>query len=64
VLDQVEQLGEFIEAEKIVTSADPEDRKKTQEELFTFLETLGVAKEDRVIDGKYDIMLWEKLKEK
>ena len=64
VLDQVEHLGEFIEVEKIVTHENHEDRKKIQEELFAFLETLGVSKEDRVIDGKYDIMLWEKLKEK
>ncbi len=61
VLDTVEHLGNFIEAEKIVTTDDLEDRKKTQEELFEFLETLGVSKEDRVIDGKYDIMLFNKL---
>ncbi len=61
VLDSVKDLGEFIEAEKIVESEDKEDRKKIQEELFKFLETLGVSKEDRVIDGKYDIMLYEKL---
>ena len=60
VLDDVKDLGEFIEAEKIVTIEDPEARKKTQEELYSFLETLGVSKEDRVIDGKYDIMLFEK----
>ncbi len=60
VLDDVKNLGEFIEAEKIVTHENQEDRKKIQEELFEFLETLGVKKEDRVIDGKYDIMLHEK----
>ncbi|HEV7424459.1 MAG TPA: class IV adenylate cyclase [Candidatus Paceibacterota bacterium] len=64
VLDVIEHLGEFIEVEKIVTKENPDDRKKTQEELFDFLETLGISKADRVIDGKYDIMLWEKLKEK
>jgi predicted adenylyl cyclase CyaB len=64
VLDEVKDLGHFIEAEKIVKSEDPADRKKTQEELFSFLETLGVLKGDRVIDGKYDIMLFEKFKEK
>ncbi|HEY4494199.1 MAG TPA: class IV adenylate cyclase [Candidatus Paceibacterota bacterium] len=61
VLDDVKNLGEFIEAEKIVQNHDHEDRKKTQEELFTFLEILGISKSDRVIDGKYDIMLFEKL---
>lgn len=61
VLDSVKILGEFIEAEKIVHEADPEARKQTQEELFSFLESIGVSKEDKVIDGKYDIMLYEKL---
>ena len=59
VLDKVEFLGEFMEVEKIVTSENPKDRTKTQAELFAFLETLGISKEDRVIDGKYDIMLYE-----
>lgn len=60
VLDTVKDLGEFIEAEKITTEESAEARTRTQEELFTFLETLGIQKEDRVIDGKYDIMLFEK----
>ncbi len=61
VLDTVAQLGEFVEAEKMTDEPDPEIRKSIQEELYAFLETLGISKEDRVIDGKYDIMLWEKL---
>ncbi|MBI5139437.1 class IV adenylate cyclase [Candidatus Nomurabacteria bacterium] len=61
VLDNVKDLGEFIEAEKMVEHENPEDRKKVQIELFEFLETIGVKKEDQVIDGKYDIMLYEKL---
>lgn len=60
VLDDVKDLGEFIEAEKIVKTESREDREKIQEELFNFLDTLGVQKEDQVIDGKYDIMLFEK----
>ncbi len=60
VLDDVEGLGDFIEAEKIVENADPESRKQTQAELFTFLETLGVQKDEQIMDGKYDIMLYEK----
>ena len=64
VLDVVEHLGEFIEAEKIVTHEDHGIRKKVQEELFAFLGTLGISKEDRVIDGKYDIMLYERLRNK
>lgn len=64
MLDRVKGLGEFIEAEKIVTQKNYKDRKKIQEELFDFLGTLGVLKEDRVVDGKYDIMLFEKFKNK
>jgi predicted adenylyl cyclase CyaB len=64
VLDEVKDLGEFIEAEKIVTNENQEDRKKIQEELFAFLETLGVAQEDHIVDGKYDIMLFEKFGDK
>ena len=61
VLDKVEILGEFIEVEKIVTDENHKDRKKVQEELLDFLETIGVPRTDQVIDGKYDIMLYEKL---
>ncbi|MDQ3075633.1 MAG: class IV adenylate cyclase [bacterium] len=60
VLDIVKDLGEFIEVEKIVTSENHEDRLKIQDELYNFLETLGVEKEDHIIGGKYDIMLYEK----
>jgi predicted adenylyl cyclase CyaB len=59
-LDLVKELGEFIEVEKIVTHPDPEDRKKIQKELCEFLETLGVVKEDLLVNAKYDIMLFEK----
>jgi predicted adenylyl cyclase CyaB len=60
VLDKVKGLGNFIEAEKIVTTKNPEARKKIQQELFEFLGTLGIEKKDRIIEGKYPIMLWEK----
>ncbi len=61
VLDDVKDLGEFIEAEKIVTIHDVDVRKKIQEELFAFLETVGVGKEDHILDGKYDIMMHNKI---
>ena len=59
VLDNVKDLGEFIEAEKIVKNKNVEDRKKIQVELFKFLETIGVPVLDHVVGGKYDIMLNE-----
>lgn len=64
VLDHVEQLGEFIEVEKIVTEESREARAKIQDELLNFLETIGVSRSEQVIDGKYDIMLYEKMNSK
>ena len=59
-IDTVEGLGEFIEVEMIVYTHEKEKRQKIQEELHFFLEKLGILKEDRVHNGKYDIMLYEK----
>lgn len=53
-LDNVEGLGDFIEVEKI--TSDDEDSDIIQNELFNFLESLGVGKRDRVFDG-YDVLL-------
>lgn len=61
VLDTVERLGEFVEAEKVVNEADPNVRIKIQDELMDFLGEIGVTRADQVIDGKYDIMLFEKI---
>lgn len=54
-LDSINDLGYFIEVEKI----SDEDGEKIQNELFNFLETIGIKKEDRVLKG-YDTLLWEK----
>jgi adenylate cyclase, class 2 len=54
-LDEVENLGSFIEVEKIVTG----DGDVVQEELFRFLESLGVKREDRVMNG-YDTLMYMK----
>jgi len=59
-IDSVTRLGDFIEAEKITTNDNSEARKQIQKELMDFLVELGIAREDQVIDGKYDIMLFEK----
>lgn len=61
-LDVVKDLGEFIEVEKIVADENIEVRKNIQHELANFIETLGVSKEDLLVNSKYDIMLWEKNK--
>lgn len=58
-LDEVEGLGSYIEVEKI----SDEDGEKVQNELFDFLQTLGVKKEDRVFNG-YDTLIWLKNNEK
>jgi len=54
-LDEVEGLGSYIEVEKM----SDEDGEKVQNELFDFLQTLGVSKEDRVFNG-YDTLIWMK----
>ena len=58
-IDEVEQLGSFIEVEKLSEG----DSLQIQEQLFTLLESLGVTKEDQVIKG-YDTLMWEYLKTK
>jgi adenylate cyclase class 2 len=60
-LDAVENLGSFIEAEKFAD--DDEDGTKVQRELFDFLETLGIDREDEVTSG-YDTMMLEKNKKR
>ncbi len=57
VLDKVKDLGEFVEVEKIVTNENHEDRKKIQNELCDFLESIGILKDDHLVNHKYDIML-------
>jgi adenylate cyclase, class 2 len=54
-LDDVEDLGKFVEVEKI----SDENSSKVQKELFKFLESLGVKKEDRVFKG-YDTLIYYK----
>ncbi len=54
-LDEVEGLGSFIEAEKIVD----DDADIVQQEIFNFLKTLGVDEKDRVMNG-YDTLLYMK----
>jgi adenylate cyclase class 2 len=55
-IDEVEDLGAFIEVEKI---AEEEGAEAVQKEMLAFLETLGVTQEDKVSKG-YDILLLEK----
>ena len=56
-LYKVHGLGSFIEVEKI----SEENAKDVQEELFGFLQTLGIKKEDQVFFG-YDVLLSNKTK--
>ena len=57
-LDTVTDLGAFIEVEKISSDSG----EVVQQELFRFLESLGVKKEDQVFQG-YDILLHRKRQE-
>lgn len=55
-VDEIENLGSFIEMEKI---AEQEDAEAIQKEMFDFLGTLGILPEDQVKKG-YDILMLEK----
>jgi len=54
-LDDVERLGSFVEVEKMT---DEDDTQKIKKELFEFLETLGIKKEDQVFKG-YATLIYE-----
>ncbi len=54
-LDEIEGLGSFIEMEKLTEQGEA---RVIQDELFTFLTSLGVAPEDRVHLG-YDLLLMQ-----
>lgn len=56
-LDEVETIGSFIEVEKITE----EDSNKVQSEMFDLLMSLGVKREDRVLNG-YDTLVYLKRK--
>ncbi len=56
-LDEVKDLGMFIEVEKIVDG----DGETVQNELLDFLESLGVSRENRIING-YDTLMYLKNK--
>jgi adenylate cyclase, class 2 len=53
-IDEVENLGSFIEMEKLTQEGDSE---KIQEELFEFFKSLGISTEDRVLSGYDTLML-------
>lgn len=55
-IDDVANLGAFIEMEKL---ADEGDSSLIQEELFVFFESLGIKREDRAFVG-YDVLILEK----
>ncbi len=55
-LDEIDGLGAFVEVEKIAEDVEAE---KVQNELFAFLETLGIDENDRVING-YDTLVYRK----
>jgi len=55
-LDDVSDLGTFVEVEKITEDGNAE---AVQNELFEFLESLGVKREDRVVQG-YDTLYYLK----
>jgi predicted adenylyl cyclase CyaB len=56
-LDTVDQLGTFIEAEKL--TADDADYQAVIDELWVVFEALGITRDDEVTDG-YDVLMNKK----
>lgn len=57
-MDTVEELGTFIEAEKL--TADDVDYQAVIDELWVVFEALGISRDDEVTDG-YDVLMNKKL---
>lgn len=55
-LDNVEQLGTYVELEKL--TSDDADPNKTQEELLQVLESFGVSRSNLEVRG-YDTMIFQ-----
>ncbi len=55
-IDEVEKLGDFIEAEIITDEASDDKVQDKLDKLFEFLTSLGIQKEDQVWDG-YDVLI-------
>ena len=55
-IDEIENLGDFIEMEKL---GEEESAQNVQKEMLEFLATLGISSEDVVKKG-YDILMLEK----
>ncbi len=54
-LDDIEGLGSFVEVEKLTMETET---LKIKEELFAFLETLGIKKGDQIFKG-YATLIYE-----
>lgn len=60
-LDEVEELGSFVEIERVVTDGDAQ---AIQQSMFDFAKTnFGLEKDEKVMKG-YDILMHYKLQEK
>lgn len=58
-LDEVEELGSFIEIEKIVEN--DQNRDKVKRELFEFLKQIGAGLE-QICEKRYHTMIYERTK--
>jgi len=59
-VDEIEELGSFIEIEKL---SENENSETIQNELLNFLMSLGISPDDRVTKG-YDTLVYEKTNKK
>lgn len=59
-IDDVEDIGSFIEVETMIPDAEEEKAENVQDESFVFLVSLGVSPEDRVTTGYNTLLLAKK----
>ena len=57
-VDDVKGLGNFMEVEELTD--EKANGEEVQEKLFVFLETLGIKRKDRVMNG-YDTLMYSKI---
>ena len=55
-IDEVKNLGSFIEMETLTKKGNAE---KIQDTMFSFFESIGIDKKDRLFSG-YDILMFQK----
>lgn len=59
-VDDVENLGSFIELETMMSDMETKESEQVQEEMFDFLVSLGILPDDRVTAGYNTLLVAKK----